>query len=72
MITKSNDCGAEGRVARHLILPIRLEPKNKQAASWDYASNKSMLRPVKIFKLTINATASRELSSGCRAFTRIK
>lgn len=40
---------------RYLILPIRLEPKNKQAASWDYAPNKSMLQRVKIFKLTINA-----------------
>lgn len=51
-----------------LISPIRLEPKNKQAASWDYALNKSMLLRVKIFKLTINAAHchSRELSR-CRA-----
>lgn len=38
-----------------LILPIRLEPMNKQPASPDYCSYKSMLRRVKIFKLTINA-----------------
>lgn len=44
-----------GLRARSLILPIRLKPKNKQATSRDYAPNKSMLRRVKIFKLTINA-----------------